>query len=82
VARLNLTLDEDTFDRLARYARQQERAVAGVARDLVREALERHEASRRRRKLAEDYRAGRRDACAVLEDFEAAQLDVLDDDEA
>ena len=82
MARLNLTLDEVTADHLRRHAREQSRPVAGVARELLREALERREARTRKQQLAADYRAGRKDATALLEDLEAGQMDLLDDDEA
>jgi len=78
VARLSLTLDDDTFAHLKKCAWQESRTVARVARELVREGLDRREAARRRRKLAEDYRAGRWETAVALSGLEAAQLEVLD----
>ena len=68
VDRLNLTLDESTS--------------GALARELIREALARREALERERKLARDYAAGRSDARQLLQDLEAAQLELLDDEEA
>jgi hypothetical protein len=82
MARLNLTLDGATFEHLKRHAQAQSRPVARLACELVREALARREAAERRRRLAEDYRAGRKDTGALLDDFEPPQLELLDDDEA
>ena len=53
-----------------------------MAKELLREGLERRRAVERRRKLAADYVADRPDARALLSDFEAGQLGLLDDDEA
>lgn len=80
--RLNLTLDEGTFQELRKHASRASRPAAALARELVQEGVRRREAAERRRILARDYAAGRRDARALLEDFEAPQLDLLNDDEA
>jgi hypothetical protein len=77
MSRLNLTLDDDTHARLTRYATQAKLAVATLARQLLREAVERREAEARRRKLAADYAAGRADAREILDDLEAPQLEGL-----
>ena len=45
------------------------------------EALARRDALEQRKKLARDYAAGAADAQELLADFEAAQLDLLRDDE-
>jgi len=82
MARLNLTLDDDTYGSLKRHASRLSRAPAGLARELVQEGLERREAAERRRALVQDYLAGRDDARALLDDFELPQIDLLDDDEA
>lgn len=82
MARLNLTLDADTFRELDRYTRQVGKPLARVAKELLREALERRRALESRRKLAADYVADRPDAKALLNDLEAGQLALLDDDEA
>jgi len=46
------------------------------------EGLARREATTRRKKLAADYRAGRADARALLDDLESPQLELLDDEGA
>ena len=79
MARLNLTLDADTADALERHARRQKRPTASLARELLREALDRRDALDRQRRLARDYVAGRADARLALADLEAAQLDLLDE---
>lgn len=82
VERLNLTLDESTSGALARHARREGKPRAALARELIREAIARREALERERKLAADYAAGRSDARQLLRDLEAAQLELLDDEEA
>ncbi len=82
MARLNLTLDADTFRELDRYTKQVGQPLARVAKELLREGLERRRAAERRRKLAADYVADRSDARALLNDLEVGQLGLLDDDEA
>lgn len=79
MARLNLTLDDDTSGALARHAREQGTAQAALARELIREALARREAVARQRKLARDYAAGREDAKELLAELEVAQLELLDE---
>ena len=78
--RVNLTLDDDTSERLSRHAKHLGIAQAAAARALIREALARHEALERRRGLARDYAAGRRDATEILEAMEAGQVELLDED--
>jgi hypothetical protein len=78
MARLNLTLDDDTFDRLARHAKREGGRRASLARRILREGLDAREARERRRKLAADYAAGRSDARDLLDDLEAAQLEWFD----
>ena len=82
VERLNLTLDESTSGALARHARREGKPRAALARELIREAIARREALERERKLASDYAAGRSEARQLLQDLEAAQLELLDDEEA
>lgn len=82
MARLNLTLDEDTFRRLDRHIKRTGRPRAALARELLREALAQREAAEQRRQLAADYAAGRSDARAVLRDLEAGQLALMDDEGA
>jgi ribosomal protein L25 (general stress protein Ctc) len=78
VARLNLTLDQDTFARLEKHARESRTRRATLAKTLIQEALEGREAARRRRKLAADYAAERDDARDLLRELEAGQLELLD----
>ncbi|MBK6692218.1 MAG: hypothetical protein IPG50_08430 [Myxococcales bacterium] len=75
MARVNLTLDDDTKSWLDRHAKPDRRAA--LARTLIREAIDRREALARRKKLAADYAAGRADSRGLLEDFEAGSLEVL-----
>ena len=81
MARVNLTLDKDTYLALERHAKSTKTRRATAVRDLLREGLARREALEHQRKLAADYAAGRRDAVALMRDFEVAQLDLLDDEE-
>ena len=80
MARLNLTLDADTFQKLDRHSGRVGRPRARVATEILREGLARREAAERRKRLAADYAAGRADACALLKDLESSQLDLLDDE--
>ena len=82
MARLNLTLDQDTVRRLDRHTKRSGRPRAAVARELLREALGRREALERRQQLARDYAAGTSDGLTLLRDLEAPQLDLLDDERA
>lgn len=77
--RLNLTLDNDTSERLARHAKRAGAPRATYARGILREALEAREALDRRKELAADYVAGRADARKLLKDFEAAQPEWFDE---
>jgi hypothetical protein len=78
MARLNLTLDEDTFRRLDRHARETRSRRSTVAKILIQEALDRREAAPRRRKLALDYAAERESTRELLRDLDAAQLEPVD----
>jgi hypothetical protein len=80
MSRLNLTLDRDTSERLERHAKKTGVAKASLARQVLREGLERREARERARKLAADYAAGRADARAILDDFEHLELELLEGD--
>jgi metal-responsive CopG/Arc/MetJ family transcriptional regulator len=82
MARINLTLDKDTFDELDRHTRRVGKPRATVVRELLREGLARRAAAERRKRLAADYVAGRRDARAVLADLESVQLELMGDEEA
>jgi hypothetical protein len=78
--RLNLTLDDVTWEALGEHARVRGKARAAMARELIQEAMERREAVARRRKLASDYAADAGDL-ELLAQIEAAQLELLDDAE-
>jgi len=77
MARLNLTLDDDTLRELRRHADVLRTPAAGLARELIREGIRRREVLARRQQLARDYAAGRKDARVVLQDHEAGQFDLL-----
>jgi hypothetical protein len=81
MARLNLTLDQDTYAELGAHAKRARKPRARVAKELLIEGLAHHAARERRRRLARDYAAGRADARALLHEWEAGQLELLDDDE-
>lgn len=82
MARLNLTLDQDTARQLDRHTKRSGKPRAALARELLREALARREALERRRQLARDYAAGRGDARTLLRDLESAQVELLGDESA
>ncbi|MCP4661984.1 MAG: hypothetical protein GY856_41810 [bacterium] len=77
MARLNLTLDNDTFNRLDQYAQGEGRARSAIARELLVEALNRIDRLARLERLARDYAQDRDDAEALLADLEAGQLELL-----
>lgn len=79
MARLNLTLDEETWRRLDEHARRSGERRASLARRLLKEALGRRDAMERRERVARDYAAARQDV-ELLRELEAGQLDLLDDD--
>jgi hypothetical protein len=80
MARVNLTLDTETFHRLSKHAQASHAPRAALARLLVVEALEHRERTDRRNKRAADYAAGRQDVGALLADLEAPQLELLDEE--
>jgi hypothetical protein len=80
--RVNLTLDLDTFRHLERHAKRSGTPRARLVKELLTEGLARREAAVRRRRLAADYAAGKGDVRAVLDDLEAPQLELIDDEEA
>ena len=73
MSRLNLTLDSDTDARLEKHAKRDGKRVAALARELIRESLDRRERAEKRRKLALDYASDRPDAAILLREMEAAQ---------
>ena len=81
MARLNLTLDAETFSQLDRDARRERVRLATHARRLLREALARRAQGERDQRWALAYRAGRADARQHARDMDAAQLDVMGDEQ-
>jgi hypothetical protein len=81
VPRLNLTLDDDTFQQLERHRKRARAGRAALAREILREGLARRDAAERRRRLAADYAAGRKDVRASLADLESSQVELLSDEE-
>jgi|APSaa5957512622_1039677.scaffolds.fasta_scaffold131991_2 hypothetical protein len=79
MARLNLTLDADTLDRLERHANSLGRARASAARDLLVGALDRVERLARLEQLARDYASDRDDAALLLAEIEAGQVGMPHD---
>jgi hypothetical protein len=82
MARLNLTLDHDTYVELEEHARRANKPRARIVKELLIEGLSRHKARARRERLARDYAAGRADARKALSDLEAGQLELLGDEDA
>jgi hypothetical protein len=82
MARLNLTLDDDTFQRLERHAQRVRKPKARAATEMLREGLARHESAEWQAKLAHDYAAEGGDAGALLRDLEGAQLELVGDEDA
>lgn len=78
MSRINLTLPPETMKALSRHAKG--RPVAGVARSLIEEGLDRRSRAERLKKLALDYAAGREDALELLADFEALSAEALGDE--
>ena len=74
MARVNLTLEPDTLERLERHAREVGKARTTLARELLIEGLDRVERRRRARKLAADYAAGADEARRLLGELEGAQV--------
>jgi hypothetical protein len=82
MARLNVTLDQETYEALERHARRVRKPRAGIIKEILVEGLARRDAAARRKKLAADYLAGRADAREVLKDLESPQLELMDDDDS
>jgi len=80
MARLNLTLDEETWRRLDERARRSGERRASLARRLLQEALGRREALDRRKRVARDYAAAGSHDVELLREIEEGQLDLLEDD--
>jgi len=73
-------LDQETYEALEKQAKQTRKPRARVAKEILSEGLARRAAAAWRKQLVTDYRAGRADARAVLNDFESVQLELLDDE--
>ncbi len=82
MARINLTLNRDTYAELEKHVKKSGKPRARVVKELLAEALQVRAARERRQRLARDYTAGRRDARALLSGVEAGQLDLLGDEDA
>ena len=80
MARLNLTLDEETWRRLDECARRSGERRASLARRLLKEALGRRDVLERRKKVARDFAAAGSHDVDLLRALEEGQLDLLDDD--
>ena len=79
--RLNLTLDNDTYQELKRHAARVGKPCARLAREILLEGLSQRAAREQRTRLARDYAAGRDDTRAVLKDWEEAQTELLSEDD-
>ncbi len=82
MARLNLTLDDATLAALSREARRAGVRVATHARQLLAEAVARHQLVQRRRVWAEAYQADRADAGKLIADLQPATFELLGDEDA
>jgi metal-responsive CopG/Arc/MetJ family transcriptional regulator len=82
MARINLTLDRDTYAELEEHVARAKKPRARVVKELLVEALSRHKARARRERLAHDYAAEREDARKTLGDLESGQLELLGDEDA
>ncbi len=78
--KLNVTLDRETFEILERQAKKAQKPCVKMAKDILSEGLAQRDAAAQRERLAADYRAGRADARALLNDFESLQSELLDDE--
>ena len=82
MARLNLTLDDELLTALSREARKAGVRVATHARQLLGEAVARHQLLQRRRVWAEAYQADRAEASKLVADLGPATFDLLGDEDA
>lgn len=80
MARINLTLDRNTYTLLDEHARKLHKPRARVVKEILLEGLAQREAMERRKRLARDYAAGRDDTREVLEAWEVGQLEMLEDE--
>lgn len=78
MARLNMTLMNDTLLKLTVRAKRARKPVATLAREVLEKALAEMEAEERRLKWAADYIAGREDARELLAEMESAQLELIE----
>jgi hypothetical protein len=82
MARLNLTLDEETLAALRGDAQREHRRLATHARELLREAMARRQRERRARTWADAYRADRADATKLVRELEPGALELMGDEDA
>jgi predicted transcriptional regulator len=80
--KLSVVLDQKTYEALERQAKQTRKPRERVAKEILLEGLARRNAAAQREQLAADYRAGRANARALLNDVESAQSELLDDEGA
>lgn len=80
MARINLTLSDDTESTLMRHAKRRGLPRAALARECIEQSLAAVEAAEQRHRLAQDYVAGRADGRSILAQIEAAQLELLDEE--
>ena len=73
-------LDQQTYEALEKQAKQTRKPCARIAKEILSEGLARRDAAARHKQLVADYRAGRADARAVLNNFASGQLELLDDE--
>lgn len=81
MARLNMTLDDATFQAVSQDARRRGIPTAKHARDLIREAMSRRAEMERKRRWAEAYQADRADARKLAAEMAPGALEVMGDEE-
>ena len=81
MARVNLTLDKESSERLLRHAKRLGCPQATVAGQLVREGLGRLDSRERLQRLAKDYAAGRADAREAMAELQSGQLEAMGEEE-
>lgn len=81
MTRLNLTLDDDTAQWLAREARREGAQQATLARRILREGLAQRRSEAQRRKLEADYAAEAAETRRLLADLEPGQVELLGEED-
>ena len=77
MARLNLTLDEETFFSLRRDARKERTRLATYVKKLLQDLLARRRKEAEERRWAEAYRAANADNVCLARQAEAGQLELM-----